>query len=254
MLLGACQTVAVLDDTGLPTHKPVSVLLSLQAFARRALRPRRPLAFPMKGDAPSDPLAAWQPVAQAWDAALGPPGGPDIDAMWDAFCMAAESYFLTQQNTHLDRPPQRYRGRASCEAPRMAPVIAPQGRGSQYGALTHRHLRLLKLLRRLEAHHRARLASQPRPGPLPHPEMLRWVQIHQSAMTLLTPDLGWAQPLRSPEPPPLVQLPLSWTASVCWSPPSTIAYVKRAPRAALHGCAPPGTPADLDASTPTPAG
>ena len=68
----------------------------------------------MQGDAPSDPMTAWTPVAQAWAAALARPGGPDLDALWDAFCAAAESYFLAQQVDHLDRPAQRYRGRASC--------------------------------------------------------------------------------------------------------------------------------------------
>ena len=43
---GLCTRFAVLDDTGLPTHKPLTVHLSLEAFCRRALRPQRPLAFP----------------------------------------------------------------------------------------------------------------------------------------------------------------------------------------------------------------
>ena len=161
VMLSACMDFSLLDDTGLPTHKPLSVLLSLEAFARRALRPRRPLAFPLMGNASSDPAAAWQPVAQAWTTALAQPGGPDIDAMWVLFSSAAESYFLAKHVDHLDRPPQRYLGRASCKPPRLSPVVAPQARGDQCGALTDRHIRLLKLLRRLQAHYSARLSTSP---------------------------------------------------------------------------------------------
>ena len=181
----------MLDDTGLPTHKPLSVLLSLKAFERRALRPLRPLAFPMQGDAPSDAKTAWQLVDPAWATALARPGGPDIDAMWVQFCTAAEAYLLAKQVHHLDRPPKRYLGRASCAAPRTAPVVAPQGRGTQCGALTHRHLRLLKLLRRLEAHYQARLRQPLRPGPLPYTEMHRWTMIHRTAADLLATELLW---------------------------------------------------------------
>ena len=207
VMMSACQAFTILEDTGLPTHKPLSLLLSLQAFARRALRPRRPLAFPTQGAATVDEDAAWRPVALAWETALARPAGPDIDALWALFCAAAEDYLLAQQADHLDRPPKRYLGRASCTPPRMAPVLAPQGRGAQYGALTHQHLRLLKLLRRLEAHHRARTPAPQRPGPLPYNEAHRWTLIYRSAADLLDPELGWAAPLRSSLPPPLDAMP-----------------------------------------------
>ena len=88
-----------------------------------------------------------------WDAALQQ--GPDIDAMWGLFCKAAEDYLLEKHAVHLDRPQQRYRGRASCRPPRLAPVVAPQGRGDLCGALTQQLVRLLKLTRRLDAHYHA---------------------------------------------------------------------------------------------------
>ena len=63
VLFSACQAFAVLQDTGLPTHKPLSVLLSLEAFHRRALRPQRPLAFPeLAGPPPDPPLTSSLPV------------------------------------------------------------------------------------------------------------------------------------------------------------------------------------------------
>ena len=145
-------------------------------------------------------MTAWTPVAQAWAAALSHHGGQDIVALWDAFCAAAEYYFFSQQVDHLDRPAKRYLGRDSCAVPRLAPVIAPQWRGAECGALTHRHLRLLKLLRRLEAHHKARLALQPMLGPLRHLELNRWALIHQTAVALLTPDIAGRSPSGPPRP------------------------------------------------------
>ena len=82
-MFGACTEFSVLENTGLPTHKPLSVLLSLDAFTRRALRPRRPLAFPaLAGSAePPVPEDFWRPVSQAWTAALTRRGEPDLDTM-----------------------------------------------------------------------------------------------------------------------------------------------------------------------------
>ena len=51
-------------------------------------------------------------------------------------------------------------------------MVAPQCRGDQCGALTNRHLRLLKLLRRLDAHTNARTSAPL--GPLPYMEIARW--------------------------------------------------------------------------------
>ena len=52
----ACTRFTVLEDTGLPTHKPLTVHLSLDAFCRRALRPQRPLAFPSSAGPATDPI------------------------------------------------------------------------------------------------------------------------------------------------------------------------------------------------------
>ena len=174
VMFGACTEFSVLENTGLPTHKPLSVLLSLDAFTRRALRPRRPLAFPaLAGSAePPVPEDLWRPVSQAWTAALTRRGEPDLDTMWTLFCQATEAYLLAVHNDHLDRPPQRYLGRASCRPPRLSPVVAPQCRGDQCGALTNRHLRLLKLLRHVDAHTNARTSAPL--GPLPYLEIARW--------------------------------------------------------------------------------
>ena len=114
VMFSACKDFSVLSDTGLPTHKPLSLQLSLDAFQRRALRPQRPLAFPTAVGSPPDPEAAWRPGAHSWTAALNRTGGPDLDVMWDIFCKAAKNYLLTQLSGNLDCPPQRYLGRASC--------------------------------------------------------------------------------------------------------------------------------------------
>ena len=207
-MLRACNRFTVLDDTGLPTHKPLTIHLSLDAFCRRALRPQRPLAFPSSAGPAPDPATQWDRIAPAWHAALHHHNGPDIDTMWSLFCSAAEAYLTDLHALHLDRPPQRYHGRAACKPPRLAPVVAPQGRGDQYGALTHRHLRLLKLVRQLEAHAHARtsLSALP-PGPLPHNEIVLWQRITTAATDLLDPGLAWASPLLLATPPSLDLLP-----------------------------------------------
>jgi hypothetical protein len=138
----AVENLTLVQDTGVPTHLPLRLVLSLQPFAAQLLRVVRPLAYPTEqwttrlptADADALAEACWTPCSASWATSLQNPDG--IEDMWVLFCKAAESYLEVRSKGMLEHPAARYWGRGRHHSPRRGDAVAPQ-RADEPGALGH---------------------------------------------------------------------------------------------------------------------
>ena len=199
----AVENLTLVQDSGVPTHLPLRLVLNLQPYAAQLLRVVRPLAYPIDHwaitllveDADSLAAACWAPCSSSWTACMHAPNG--IEEMWALFCTAAERYLETRSKDLLDHPAARYRGRGRHHSPRRGAAVAPQ-RDGEPGALGQQQLRLLKLTRRVEEY----LRSLPADGPFVMSYQLDqlWAHIRASATALLDSSNAWVAPLFQAEP------------------------------------------------------
>ena len=199
----AVENLTLVQDTGLPTHLPLRLLLNLQPYAAQLLRVVRPLAYPTEqwtshlstADADTLAEACWSPCSSSWTTCLQNPDG--IEEMWVLFCKAAESYLEIRSKDALEHPAARYRGRGRHHSPRRGDAAAPQ-RAGEPGALGQQQLRLLKLTRKVEEYLRS--LTDNGPAVMSFAQTQLWAHIRASAAVLLDSSNAWVAPLLHVEP------------------------------------------------------
>ena len=95
---------SVLDDTGLPAHRPVIASLSLQRFRTLHSQLKRPKCFPsVRGADPhEDQLRAeqtFQPHAQSWASALS---NRDVDSLFGCWSKFSEDFLCRRASVDLE--------------------------------------------------------------------------------------------------------------------------------------------------------
>ena len=153
--MSAVRRVSTVAGSGIPTHVPLALWLSLSEYGQLVPTVRRPVPFP-KGwqDASKDKeidisvnVAASILAESAVDWQLFLASG-EVDSLWQSLCADIETYFLNRARQLITAPQHRYRGRGEVRSSRKQLRVAPQKDGT--GAMPIRSRRLLKLTRRIE--------------------------------------------------------------------------------------------------------
>jgi hypothetical protein len=111
----------------------------------------------------------------------------DVNQLWRIFGEASEAFFQ-RRSVALLHPPRRFQGRGLDILPQMGLVSAPQ-RKTFEGALSRRHLRLLRLLRRVEEC--SRVMSYQWGSRVPSVELQRlWAHVTQTSWRRTVRGLG----------------------------------------------------------------
>ena len=150
------KSYSVLDDTGLPSHRPVQVCLSLPALQLTHLQLCRPRSFPAEAFASITEsqstdlfLACWSPFADSWQQFLL---ANDSEGMFRVFSSAAEAFLCSKASLPVGpRCEKLYCGRGALPKFVKRPSVAVSRPIDCGGAQTTAKERCLrKLARQLE--------------------------------------------------------------------------------------------------------
>ena len=171
------QKYSVLEDSGLPSHRPVRVSLNLKAFQALFSQLVRPLSFrdlpSCKNDVTAEPLArsCFQEVASEWASAFA---AADTEKLFRLFSLFSEKFLCLRASVSCAKHCGRGHVPKFSKQPARAPS-RPISCGGQQASFAERRLR--KLARQCEE----LLRQAPSSGAWPHHLQSLWFSAHSRA-------------------------------------------------------------------------
>ena len=109
----AVSRVSTVAGTGIPTHVPLAIWLSLPEYAQYVPSARRPKAFPTGWQDASKDREREISFEVAWNillaSAINWQARSDVDSLWTSICDDMETYFLTRAEEQVTSPERLYR-------------------------------------------------------------------------------------------------------------------------------------------------
>eukprot|EP00663_Eupelagonemidae_sp_cell21sb_P002558 gene2558-6142_t len=180
----AVQQVRLLEDTGIPTHRPLVAQVSLARYVQMVPAIHQPIAFPVEnwrdwsggGGLTERRLREEELAAKVLQAHPPRPDTASVAEQWQAFCETAEEYLIERSGDTLQHNTSRYRGRGRCREPTKRESAAPRG-GTEAGSHDCTQRSLAKLQRQIEELDRQLLRhsrQQEVPAALPYKAQHLW--------------------------------------------------------------------------------
>ena len=132
------QASHTMDNSGIPGHLPVAVVLNFPILSELTLRLRKPASFPNK-------IAVQPDLAQEILKKHPKPDALDVNSLYDHFSKVAEKYFMSATNL----PQKKFAGRGLTPKLHLEQRFCPQGKHG-IGCESTFLRRAKRLLRRLE--------------------------------------------------------------------------------------------------------
>eukprot|EP00660_Eupelagonema_oceanica_P019539 gene19539-biopygen13492 len=211
-LVSTVRDFAVIQDSGIKSHRPLSAELDMEAYEQKVLRPAMPKAFPVdrwdKWGQQKEEQEAKEAVLKVQERVEAADKEDDTVQLYEAFCDAAEGYLARRSEGLLTGPERGYRGRGKEKQPKEQWLRAAQTRDVD-GALGLEQRRLLRLRSQISdlANKTAKQEKLQGAGQLPWPRCVRdelreqWARIARAGAQKL-PNWRWQAFWRRVHPPP----------------------------------------------------